>query len=49
MLLIPARMLRKVLVFKDALKSQTEYAGVIPLAPLAGGTTVFNASEKEEV
>lgn len=30
----------------EALKSNIEYAGVKPFAPLAGTSPVFNASEK---
>jgi hypothetical protein len=43
---MPALIVKKELARKDALKSQIEYAGVKPFAPLAGGVTVFKASEK---
>jgi hypothetical protein len=44
-LFMPTRIVRNEFVFNVALKSHTEYDGVIPLAPFAGGSIVFNASE----
>ena len=43
---MPALIVKREFVLNDALKSQMEYAGVKPFAPLAGGVTVFKASEK---
>ena len=43
---MPALIVKSEFVRNDALKSQIEYAGVKPFAPLAGGVTVFKASEK---
>ncbi len=43
---MPALIVKSEFVRSDALKSQMEYAGVKPFAPLAGGVTVFKASDK---
>ena len=43
---MPALIVKSEFVRNDALKSQIEYAGVKPFAPLVGGVTVFKASEK---
>ena len=45
---MPALIVKSEFVRNDALKSQIEYAGVKPFAPLGGGVTVFKASEKVE-
>jgi hypothetical protein len=43
---MPALNVKSEFVRNEALKSQIEYEGVKPLAPLAGGVTVFRGSEK---
>ena len=42
---MPVLIVKNEFARRDALKSQMEYAGVKPLAPLAGGVIVFKASE----
>ena len=43
---MPVLIVKREFVRNDALKSQIEYAGVKPFAPLDGGVSVFKASEK---